>query len=244
MQVEFRTDVRTWRAIVDILSGVVDEASFRFDERGMAVRAINGPRTAMIDLTQPAEGFADYRSAESTVGLNLEELRRIAWRAKPSETMSFTCDGSRVVLTLSGVTTRRFTVRIVDIWGDSNLEIPRIEFTARAKLGAEILQEWLRDVELAGDMVEISITDEGFRMASHEHLGVELALARGSQDLHGLDVVEPTEAKFRVSMLQDIVRTIPRDCVVEVSLRTDHPFHVSYPLGAGKVVALVAPVIS
>jgi len=80
---EIITDGATVKPFVNIISQFVDEARLRVSEHGLSVRATDPANVAMCEVTLDAAAFESFEvSDETTLGVNLDEFKRLIRRAR------------------------------------------------------------------------------------------------------------------------------------------------------------------
>ncbi|HHZ74156.1 MAG TPA: hypothetical protein EYN58_03060, partial [Candidatus Poseidoniales archaeon] len=67
----------TFRMVIDILSTLVEEARFNFEEDKLVVRVVDPSHVAMIQLEVDSAAFESYDVTESVLGLELSKISKL-----------------------------------------------------------------------------------------------------------------------------------------------------------------------
>ena len=230
---------------IKALSALVDEGEFIFDEEGMKLRATDPSKIAMVDFSLPKHAFREYDvPGPVKVGLNLSDLQGVFKKAQASESveMSLSEDGSRFIVELVGRARRRFVLSVLDL-GGMELPLPKISFTATAKVLADVFSSALDDASSFSTHVTIEVSPEDFVMRASGSKGeYVLELKKDVHDaLLDLDVTERAKASYPLDYLEDMVSQVNKSAAITVSLSTDAPLKLAYAIGDANFVYFLAP---
>ena len=67
--------------VVDIISDLVLEVKIKVDDMGMRIVAMDPANVAMVEFKLPRTAFSQFEVKEETLGVNLDNLKRILKRA-------------------------------------------------------------------------------------------------------------------------------------------------------------------
>ena len=230
---------------IKALSALIDEGEFIFDEEGMKLRATDPSKIAMVDFSLPKHAFREYDvPGPVKIGLNLSDLQDVFKKAKSSESveMSLSEDGSRFTVELVGRARRRFVLSVLDL-GGMELPLPKIPFTATAKILAEVFASALDDASSFSTHVTMEVTPEDFVMRASGSKGeYVLELKKDVHDaLLDLNVSERAKASYPLDYLQDMVSQANKSAAITVSLSTDAPLKLAYAIGDANFIYFLAP---
>jgi proliferating cell nuclear antigen len=113
-----------------------------------------------------------------------------------------------------------------------------------AEILAGVIQDGLKDAELISDNVRFEISEEGFFITAEGDRGsTELKLCKGDKGLLKLSVKERARAMFNIKYLTDMTKAAGAADVIRISLGTDLPIQLDYPVagGVGRLRFLLAP---
>jgi len=69
---------------IDLISELVTEVRIKVNEFGMSITAIDPANVAMVGFKLPRSAFLEFESGNETLGINLDDLKRILKRAGKS----------------------------------------------------------------------------------------------------------------------------------------------------------------
>jgi len=148
-------DARLFYRIIDSMS-LIDEGVLKADENGLKLKALDSSKVVLIDFEMPRDAFDEYYcEGELNLGLNIEELRKVAKRGSAREKVLISAGEGRFRLTLKGKADRSFTIPLIDLEAEE-LPEPQVELKARAGALADVFESALKDVELVSDFVKIT----------------------------------------------------------------------------------------
>jgi len=245
--VRIRTkDSKLWKTCVSAMASLIDEAAFRFSPEGIRAKAMDPSHVALIDFMLEPGAFEEYDvKRPATLGINLGEMSKIMSRAKAEDEFSLELDEekNRLALTFKGVSTRRFSLPLLDI-SEAELPEPKLQFTSSADLLAGVMQDGLRDAEIIGDNVRLEIAERGFFMRAEGDRGAtELKLSEGDAGLLKLAAKQPAHAMFNIKYLIDMTRAAGSTDTITINLGTDLPIQLDLQIaeGKGRLRFLLAP---
>lgn len=230
---------------IKALSALVDEGEFIFDEDGMKLRATDPSKIAMVDFALPKHAFREYEiSGPVRLGLNLSDLQDVFKKANSAESveMSLSDDGSKFVVELAGKARRRFVLSVIDL-GGNELPLPKISFSATAKILADVFSSALDDASTFSTHVVVDVSPEEFVMrASGSKGSYVLGLKKDVHDaLLDLNVTEGAKASYPLDYLEDMVSQVSKGAVIVISLSNDAPLKIEYAIGDANFIYFLAP---
>lgn len=239
-------DSKLWKTCISAIANLIDEAAFKLTPDGIKMKAMDPSHVALVDFELPKAAFVEYDVKQPIVlGIDLQEMNKIMGRAKPEDEfiLAFDEEKNRLELTFKGVSTRRFSLPLIDI-KEAELPEPKLEFTASANVAAGAIQDGLRDAELVGDNVKFSLDKDEFIMYTESDKGTtELKLRKGDAGLAKLSVKQPARAMFNINYLVDMTRAASSSDIITVNLGSNLPIQLNFPIaeGKGKLQFLLAP---
>ena len=202
-------EVALFSGILKDVEVLTDQALFKFSSEGLRVRSMDAIRVAMVDLHLPTAFFTEFQvpEAEVKVGVNLEELGKIMDRGKEAQSLEvvYEAGGKLNFSFLRKGTKASFNVSPIDLGAD-DLPVPKLDFTASAKLFSLVLSEAIKDVGVVGDMVRFEADSDLFKYSLDGDNSVLGELRRGSEALLDLDVKEKTVALYALNYLGDMLK--------------------------------------
>ena len=228
------------------MASLIDEATFKFSPEGIRAKAMDPSHVALIDLVLEPRTFEEYDVKRPVaLGIDLREMSKIMARARAEDDFFLELDEekNRLALTFKGVSTRRFSLPLLDI-AEFELPEPKLQFTSSAEVMAGVMQDGLRDAEIIGDNVKLEITEKGFFMKAESDKGAtELKLCEGDVGLLKLTAKQEASAMFNIKYLIDMTKAASSTDKININLGTDLPVQLDLPIaeGKGRLRFLLAP---
>jgi proliferating cell nuclear antigen len=62
---------------IEIISELVTEVRIKVEENGMSITAMDPANVSMVNFRVPKESFSQFETGNETLGVNLDDLKRI-----------------------------------------------------------------------------------------------------------------------------------------------------------------------
>jgi len=246
---------RVWKSCISAISSLIAEAAFRFTPEGVRLRAMDPTHVSLVQLEFPAKMFEEYKvKEERIVGLSVSRLDEFLSRARGDEEIRFELDEeqNRLLLTLKGVSTRKFGIPLIDV---SEPEVPepgKLELPAAFDVRADVLEEGLKDAQLVGDSVRFQLEPNGLTLSAKGEKGSSEVLIKeekgGKEKVIELGESPPAvRATFAIEYLSNILKAADPDDWVRVRMGQDMPIRLELAVGEkkekkeGSLVFILAP---
>ena len=225
------SDITLFRDSLTAIHELVNEAIFKVKADGIYLTATDPTMVALIDYKFLSSAFETYELKESEdIGLNIENLLAVLKRAKAGEkvTLDFAKGANKLLVTIAGASTRKFTIPVLDI---EKGEVPEmsLEFTATVEVKTNVLADGIDDASIVTDTVILGASANEFTMRAEGDLSkVEIALEKGSADLIGIEAKTTVSSKFSLEYLKKIVKGAKIADTAKIQLGSDYPLKVTF----------------
>ncbi|MEM3823320.1 MAG: proliferating cell nuclear antigen (pcna) [Candidatus Bathyarchaeia archaeon] len=240
------SDAKLFRDIMNAISILVDEATFKIDHEGIKLRAMDPSRVAMVDFEWPKTVFEEYVSTEPTkICINVSELLKLLKRVGKDDVIELSLDEKtgRLQMKITGKYTRSFTMPTLEI-SEEEVPTPKITFNLRAKATTTGLSQAIEDAQLVSDHVRIEADNEKLIFnASGDLMGATITLQKGSDALLDLEAKEPSKATFSLSYLSEIIKAASATSdIATLEFSTDMPIKLDFQQAKdGRLTFYLAP---
>lgn len=234
---------KIWKDIIESISVLVDEGVFIASPNGIRLRAMDPSRVAMVDLELPASAFETYQcDGEVPIGVNFDDVKSIVKRAKSDEKLELEISEARLKIKLIGKLTRTFSLPLLDL-GKEELSVPKITFSANAKLLASSLEDAIKDAEVVSDFVKLIAEENSLKIvASGDRGEVEIEITKDSGELLSMELKEPSRALYSLSYLKKMMSASDLSDVCALMFSTDMPLRLDFNMAmGGKITYYLAP---
>lgn len=225
------SDSRLLKESVNILSELVNEASFKMTKNGMELLAIDPANVAMVEFRLLPGAFAEYEVENDVeLSVNLENLKAILRRSKPEDNIivSLDKDRSRLRVELTGDGKRTFNLALIDIDREQQ-KLPNLKFTARVSMHASKFDDAITDMGIVSDSVALMAGIDKFTMKSEGNLSdakVDFPVSDTASVSLGKE--EEVSARYAIDYLAKMTKGSKLADEVYLNFGNDYPLKLEY----------------
>ncbi len=217
---------------VNVISELVNEVRFKFDKNKMELIAMDPANVAMVMFKLLSSAFVDYDVKEDTeIAVNLDSLKQILKRAKPSDTLVIELDKdrNRLKIQLKGESNRTFNLGLIDI-EDREQKIPELAFNAKIEMPTMVFDEAVEDMDVISDSISLMADTKRFTIQAEGHISDGKVEVLNEEDvainLTGANV----KAKYSSEYLKKIIKGSKLVDKVVIQFSNDYPLRIDYIL--------------
>lgn len=225
---EFR-NVQQWQKAIGAISSFIAEGNFRFNNSGIAFKAIDPSQIALVDYFVDKKQFVRFEVEPSFVGLDLVEFNKILQRALPNDKLLLNLSDSELTVKLEGDILRTFHLPLIDV-AEKEVNIPQPQFDAVIQINGRVFKEILKDAALFGSSVVLKVQKDSFVVEAKGNNGVLKTVAKEAKII-SVKSNSDIACKFSLNFLQNIVKEAESEKKISLELKNDAPMKISYPLG-------------
>ena len=224
------SDVDLLKNSIPIISDIVDEGIFVFDQNGISLMTPDRTMVSVVDLKILSTAFEEYTiDAPESLGLNLANLAAVLKRVKSGDKIVFEYGKKgKLKIIIDGGGKRAFEIPVIDVKAEKP-PVEQLNFGGRLELETSIVEEGIADAEVIGDSVYFEVNDAGFRMfAKGDVSTTELTLAKGHTSLLNMKALKPIKAQYPLDYLRKMIKAgkLSRQMVLE--LGSDYPLRMTF----------------
>lgn len=237
-----------FRAILDVLSHMVDEAVFKFDSNGMSLIAIDKAHISLATIEIPKEAFKEYEvDEEFSFGFNTLYLLKLFKGISGSDELEISSESSEnVKVLIYAETPREYDIRNLSI---TQPTIPKVnmELSVKAKLSSKGFKSAVDQISSVSDTIVISANEKSLIMSTpkeNKEAQVEVVFDE-SEGLQELEVKSNAESSYSSDYLGYIMSLTKISGSTTLSFDEKKPVKVDFESQeGGKVTYLLAPKVS
>ena len=236
-------DVKSFQSLMDTLSKIVDEISFKITEEGVRAVALDPAQVAMIEITLPPDNFTEYEvDGEVSMGVNVNNVLKILKRGRKGDRLTIDVEVDRVTWSIIGGVIKRYKVMNLDV---PTPEIPEasLEFNVRVVLLADPFKNALKDAEAVSDTLELDASSPDlFIIRGVGPTIAETKIGSESPALIEYEVSSPSKSQYSIDYIKHVVSLVRVADTVNIEFSSDMPLRMEFTLPpSGKVIYLLAP---
>jgi proliferating cell nuclear antigen len=238
-----------FKRIIDSLKGLVEDATFDCETKGITLQAMDNCRVALIAIDLPADSFAKYDCTEPlSLSFNVDVLAKLLKNAGATDELAIRTSGAnadiKMRLTSPGqdrLTT--FHIRAVDV-ESALVSVPEHHYRARLALPSSELNQLVRTQSDINDSVTVRC-EEGsisFAVSDNDKKVEGVTTFRSGQDDEDdqenidITVTEACRMTYALRYLKAISTASSLAPRVSISFSPHFPMLVEYELTGGGFV--------
>ncbi|MBI2670949.1 proliferating cell nuclear antigen (pcna) [Candidatus Woesearchaeota archaeon] len=216
---------------IAIISELVNEVRLKIDKDKIEIIAMDPANVAMVIFRLLNTVFLDYDvKNKQEIAVNLEHLKNVLKRAKPSDTLIVELDEARnkLRIQLKGESTRTFNLAILDT-EEREQQIPNLKFPVKVEMNSMMFDEAIEDmdiiaesVNLIADQKKLTIHAEG--TVSDARVEINHKEDEANIDLQGSEI----KSKYSIEYLKKIIKGSKLADKVILQFSKDYPLKVDY----------------
>jgi len=232
-----------FKAIIEALAKMVDEASLTFNSDAMELTAIDRAHISLIKLRFPKEAFKEYDITEEfRLGFNTQYMLKVLRSAKKKEQLEMESqDPSQINLKIIGSMVRDFVVRNIEI---SASEIPEInfQFDVKAKVVSSGFKRAINEIYTVSDSVQFNATESSLLLKSAGESEIEVELTKDMGGLQEISIEKPVSSTYSAEYLNDVLVLTKLSGFTKILYSEQKPLQLEFNMdNGGSVVYLLAP---
>ena len=213
------------------ISDLISEGLFQLKDDGIHLIAADPAMVGLVDFKLEEDVFEDFGLDEETkVGLNLENFYSILRRANSDDTITLELDedNSKFKIIMKGMSTRSFSLPILNLSEDDIPSTDQLDFNIEAELETQVFEGAVKDAMVVSDSVTISADDETINIVSEgDQSNVDFQI---SGDSDGVIALEGSEAKsmFSLDYLNKMIGAKSLSDTLNMKLGEDFPMRLEF----------------
>ena len=213
------------------ISDLISEGLFQLKEDGIQLIAADPAMVGLVDFKLEKEVFENYELDEETkVGLNLENFYSILRRANSDDTITFELDEdqSKFFIKMEGMSTRNFSLPILNLSEDDIPSTDQLDFSVTAELETSVLEGAIKDAMVVSDSVTISADSDSINIVSEgDQSNVDFEISGDSEGVIELDGSE-AKSMFSLDYMNKMIGAKSLSDTVALNLGEDFPMRLEF----------------
>jgi proliferating cell nuclear antigen len=219
---------------VDLISELVTEVKIKLNDYGLSITAIDPANVAMVNLRIPKKAFSEFDSVGETLGVNLDNLKRILKRSSGALTLER--KENLLYIQMDDRIKRNFILSLIEIESEDK-EIPNLEFSSRVELRSEDLIDSVEDCGVVADACSFIIKEDKFVI---EAKGLNSTRTEFSGDEATINA-EPCKARYSLEYLQKFIKASKLTEKTTLNFADDHPLRMDVKTDSMEISFILAP---
>lgn len=214
---------------VGIIADIVTEVRFNVTANAVELIAMDPANVAMVVFKLLGSAFAEYDvKKDCVVAVNLNDLKSVLRRVKPSDTLTMELEENKLKITLKGSSKREFLIPLIDV-DEKEQKIPDLNFTATVQTHSDVFSDAVEDADIIGESVSLGLENGMFVISSSSDLSkarIELTTDENTK----IEGAETVRSKYSIEYLKRMITANKLAPNVAISFSQDYPLKVEYKI--------------
>jgi len=233
---------------IGIISDLVSDVKIKFDPDKLEIVAMDPANVAMIIFKLLSSSFVEYDVGDGeSIAVNLDSLKQILGRAKPSDSIIFEVDEekNRLKIQFKGENTKNFSLALLETQ-ERDQKVPGLDFPGFIELNTSIFNDVIDDMDIISDSIILSLEDNGLVIESVGNTSDAKAhikpLEEGRIKINSRDIIK---SKYSIEYLKKIAKGGKLANLVSLEFGNDYPLKVDYKIKDKlQLTTILAPRVS
>lgn len=214
---------------VAIIADLVTEVQFTITTDTMELVAMDPANVAMVVFKLLSSAFVEFDVKEPTkIAVNLNDLKQVLRRIKPSDTITLEVANSKLKLTLKSTSKREFYLPLIE-FEEREQRIPNLTFNATVTADSSTLTDAVEDVDIIGESVVFVAESKKFKVSSSNDLSkadVEIP----ADDHTNIQADSSIKSKYSIEYLKKMIAAAKLTDKVAIKFSKDYPLQLEYTM--------------
>jgi len=215
---------------ISIISELVNEARFKITPDAIELVAMDPANVAMVIFKLLSSCFTEYDvSKETELAINLNNLKQILKRAKPTDMLSLeVTDENKLQIKLKSKTTRTFSISIIEL-DEREQKVPELSFPVTIQTQSAILNDAVEDADIVAESVTLAGEKEKLVIAAEGDLSkANIEINANEETKITTDSTDKIKSKYSLEYLKKMISGSKLANEVTISFNKDYPLKVEY----------------
>ncbi|MCF7861710.1 proliferating cell nuclear antigen (pcna) [Candidatus Woesearchaeota archaeon] len=215
---------------ITIISDLVNEARFKVSSESIELVAMDPANVAMVVFKMFSSSFIEYDVKENIeLAINLNNLKQILRRTKANDILSLQDDNNKLVVTLKGSSTRKFSLPLIE-FEEKEQKVPSLNFPITVQMPADVLTDAIEDADVVGESVSLIMDGDKFNVVSEGDLNKAEIEIKGSDSVKIINEKkgDKIKAKYSIEYLKKMIPASKISGEVTLQFNTDYPLKLEF----------------
>lgn len=225
---------------IEIISELVTEVSIKINEFGLSISAIDPANVSMIGFKIPKSAFTQFEVSNDSLGVNLENLKKILKRAGPGSAIVLEKQENMLNVYIDDRIKRKFSLSLIEIDSediDFNSKVSKMEFSSKVEINSNDLTASVEDCAVVAESCSFKIENGRFII---EARGLNSARSEFSSDEANING-ESSKAKYSLEYLMKFLKGAKMCEKTFIYFADDHPLKIDFRVPNMELSFILAP---
>ena len=223
-----------WKLITNVISTLVEEASFEATVEGIQFRAMDPSHVAMVDLNWPNASFEKYECDKPfKLTLRIEELSKLIKRANQNNSISISAENDEyMAVNIENGYKKKFQIRLIES-SYVPQQVPKLDLDSKIHMDKSIFDNTLIDVDAVADHITIETTQDQITFSGNGDSGkAAITLNKEDKGINELTSKKESKSTYSLQYLISILKAIGSSSeTITAEYSEGMPFKMEFKLG-------------
>ncbi len=225
---------------IEIISELVQEVRIKSSEYGLSISAMDPANVAMVGFKIPKSAFTKFEAKEETIGVNLENLKKVLKRTSPKSILTIETKENFIELQIDDRVKRNFRLGLIEVESEDiefDTKISRMEFVTKVECASKDFIDAIEDCSVISDACTFIVEDQKFTIESK---GLNSASSEFSGDEAFING-ENAKARYSLDYLQKFTKASKLCEKTKIKFADEHPLKLEFKLPDMELNFVLAP---
>jgi proliferating cell nuclear antigen len=207
---------------ISIISDLVTETRIRVLKDFIELVAMDPANVAMVIFRMPSSCFAEYEvSEDTTIAINLNNLKQVLRRAKPSDVLTLEKSDNKLKVTMKDKNVRTFFLPLIDL-EERQQKIPSLSSKALVEFSGSILSDAIDDMDIVGESVTFLVQKDKLVVSASGDLTKAEVIINEDKDVK-INADADQKSKYSIEYLKKMIQGSKLASKAVLKLSNDYP---------------------
>ena len=231
--------------VISVISDLVLEVRFRFNENGMSLIAVDPANVALTSLLIPVSAFSQFEATEEMIGINLEGFKSVLRRCRTGSSLILKTEDNFLRVEIHDKIKRVFHLALIDIEGQDATHLKQkmesLNFSNEIEMSSLDFYESIEDCKIMADSCRFEKKENKFVIEASGLNSVKLEFSSDEAKLSGQD----GDGRYSLEYIQKFARACKVTDKVRLNFTNSneetYPLKLEFIIGKLALIFVLAP---
>ena len=209
---------------ISIISEIVTEVKLKFLEDGLSIVAVDPANVAMVIFKMPKEAFEEYQTNKDSLGINLDDLKKILKRSSSASSLNFETSDGQLKISVLDKSKRVFTLSLIDTNSEEKDE-PSLEFSSKIEMDSSDFSQTIEDCFVVADACTFESNNNTFTIESKGSINS----AKNEFSSDHITIEGKSKSRYSLEYLMKFIKANKISEKVNVKLSDNYTLKLEFP---------------
>jgi len=230
-------DATTFSKSIDLISELVLEAKIKVNEFGLSIVAIDPANVSMVSLKIPKSAFAEFEVEDETLGVNLENLKKVLKRSGKTASLILENKENMLEIRIEDKVKKTFSLNLIEIEGEDKDFPAHLDYTSKIEINSQELIDSIEDCTVVSDACSFIVEEGNFILEAKEMNSARSEFSKENIKIEAVDC----RSRYSLDYLQKFLKAGKIFPETNLNFSNDHPLKIDFTSETVSLSFLLAP---